>query len=570
MSRIKELAQLIPKRLTTIAFLMAFILVLIVVSIFSLIVEKSRIQAALDLSQRNREQLLRTESVTQSLVLVEARFNEYCTTFDKSVFDSYEKHVKALSENIMALQQIFEKKASNKVGGIAEIFGEKTKEADVYMKLRLATDSLIFSVGNLQENQIALENYIGVPSNPIIDTVSVTATRESYKKGLLGKLKTALVGEKIKENVTTRLRVQADNELERSNIREAIRQVLEANKTSVSAAKFNELVQKTMELKESELKLIRINNGLISQIQSLVEDIKISIRNQEAEHNNAFLKSVKYSTNFLQNILIVLMLLACGLAVYILMLARRNARFQDNIISLNEKIVKDSIEKDKFYSIVSHDIMNPFNALLGFSKMLKDAVKEGDQKETEECSEVVYQSANRISNLLQNLLVWSKMQNGKMQFKPTKNSIGQLVSEAMAVVAPIARNKGVKLKWEEGAEVYATIDKNMISSVIQNLATNAIKFTAKGGEVNISAFQENGNLKFAVSDTGVGMTEEQLQKLFRLDKTSSSRGTDNETGTGLGLLIAKEFVEKHGGNIWVESALGKGSSFFFSIPLVAE
>jgi signal transduction histidine kinase len=107
----------------------------------------------------------------------------------------------------------------------------------------------------------------------------------------------------------------------------------------------------------------------------------------------------------------------------------------------------------------------------------------------------------------------------------------------------------------------------MISSVLQNLITNAIKFTRKGGEVNISVSKQPGKLNFSVSDTGVGMTAKQLQKLFRLDKASSSRGTNNEPGTGLGLIICKEFVESHRGEIWVESTLGKGSKFYFSIPL---
>jgi signal transduction histidine kinase len=435
------------------------------------------------------------------------------------------------------------------------------------MKLRQITDSLIFSTANLNETQAELENYIGKNVNPVIDTLSITETRETYKKGLLGKLKSAIVGEKVQQQVNTKLRVQSGIDAERNSIRQAMIKALQANKVSAGSKNFNELVKKTVELKESELKLIKINNSLIEQIQNLIEEVKTSIRHQEAEHNNLFLKSVRHSTGFLQNILIILMLLACGLSVYIFLLAYRNGKFQDNIIALNEKIMKDSIEKDKFYSIVSHDIMNPFNALLGFSKILNDAVKEGDKKEIEECSEIVHQSANRISNLLQNLLVWSRMQNGKMQFQPKKSGVGQLVSEAMAVIAPIAKNKGIKLSTEVKGELQATLDKNMISSVVQNLVTNAIKFTPKGGEVNVSVFQENGTLNFLVSDTGVGMTEEQLQKLFKLDKASSSRGTDEETGTGLGLIISKEFVEKHNGQIAVESELGKGSKFSFALPM---
>jgi signal transduction histidine kinase len=567
MKGLKRITDFIPKRLITTTILMASILVLIVVLIVSLITEKSRIQAALDLSQRNREQLLRTENVTQSLVVTEARFKEYCTTFEKAVFDDYQLQVKSLAENIVALQQLFNKNATGNDGKITEIFDEKTKEADVYMKLRLATDSLIFSVGNLRENQVELEKYIGSQSDPRIDTLSVTATKESYKKGLFGKLKSALIGEKVKENVTTRLRIQSDKELEKSKIRDAVMRALEANKTTVSANKFNELVQKSMELKESELKLIQINNSLIAQIQNLVEDIKISIRNQEAKYNNVFLKSVQHSTNLLQNILIVLMIVAFALAIYIMLLAYRNDKFQDNIISLNAKILKDSIEKDKFYSIVSHDIMNPFNALLGFSKILKEAVKEGDQKEVEECSVIVHQSAERISNLLQNLLVWSRVQNGKIQFAPQNRNVNQLVSEAMAIVAPIARNKTINLNWNVLGEIDAEFDKNMITSVLQNLVTNAIKFTPKGGEVKVSASSDSSKLKVVVSDNGVGMNEEQLSKLFRLDKASSSKGTDEETGTGLGLIIAREFIEKHNGQIWAESEVGKGSKFCFDIPL---
>jgi signal transduction histidine kinase len=137
----------------------------------------------------------------------------------------------------------------------------------------------------------------------------------------------------------------------------------------------------------------------------------------------------------------------------------------------------------------------------------------------------------------------------------------------MVIVEPIAQNKGIDLRTTIENEIIAKIDHNMISSVLQNLITNAIKFTRKGGEVNISVSKQPGKLNFSVSDTGVGMTAKQLQKLFRLDKASSSRGTNNEPGTGLGLIICKEFVESHRGEIWVESTLGKGSKFYFSIPL---
>ncbi|MGC9354484.1 MAG: sensor histidine kinase [Mariniphaga sp.] len=545
---------------------MALVLLLIVFFIIGLVHEKSRIQSALDLSQQNRDQLLQTESVTQSIVVVEAKFREYCTTFEKSVFEEYQNQVKLLARNIALLQQTFEENPTGKAGKFTEIVDAKTSEAENYMKLRLITDSLIFSVENLEENKTELEKYIGDQSDLKIDTLSVTETTEVQKKGILGKIKSAIVGETVQQSVNTKLRVQSGNEPDRNNIRRAMVQALQVNMVSANAPNFNELVKRTVELKESELKLITINNNLIAQIQELIEEIKSSIREQEAAQNSLFLKSVRYSTNFLQNTLIVLMVLACILAFYSLRLAFRNDKFQNNIIALNEKITKDSIEKDKFYSIINHDIMNPFNTLLGYSQVLKDAVKEGDEEEIEECSTIVNQSANRISKLLQNLLVWSKVQNGKLQFSPKPCNINRLVSETVEIVAPIAKNKDIKLSWEVKGEINAEIDRNMISSVLQNLTTNAIKFTEKGGEVKLSAFTESGNLNFIVSDTGVGMNEEQLQRLFKLDKASSSRGTADETGTGLGLIISKEFVEKHQGRIWAESVLGEGSTFCCTIP----
>ena len=538
---------------------MALMLVFIIGMIISLINEKGRIQAALNLSQQNREQLLKTESVTESLLLVEARFKEYCATFETKVFDEYKAQAKTLAENINLLQQTASQEASGEDNRITKIFEEKNREAEVYLRLKQITDSLMLSVSSLENQQTEIEKTYRRRIGGRIDTLSVTETRESYKKGLLGKIKSAIVGEKIKENVNTKLRVQTPDEV--------LQKSLLSGSLIPTPTNIKELIKKNFELKESELKLIYINNSLIDEIRKLVNDIKISIKDQEASHNNSFLNSVRHSTDFLQNILIVLMVLAGILAGYILFLAYRNDKFQDHIIALNQKVMKDSVEKDKFFSIISHDLMNPFNALLGFSNILKDAVKENDQKEIEECSTIVHQSATRISNLLQNLLVWSRMHNGKIQFSPKSARIEELISNTMMVLSPVAQNKQIKLDWSVDGDITAKLDTNMIGSVLQNLVTNAIKFTEKGGEVRVSAFIESENLNIEVADTGVGMTDEQIQKLFRLDKTASSRGTDDEVGTGLGLIISKEFVEMHCGKIWVESTLGKGSKFCFRIPI---
>ena len=550
----------IPTRLIATTILMALILVLIVVIIISLINEKGRIQSALNLSQQNREQILKTEGVTESLLLVEVRFKEYCTTFEKPVFEEYKTQVKTLAENIKLLQQTVSGESKEESSRITQIFEEKTKEADIYVKLRLITDSLMSSVASLDETETEIDKYIGSRSEGRVDTLSVTKTSEKYKKGLLGKIKSAIVGEKIQESVNTKLLVQSPAEkLPHESYQ----------KSGGNLKNIKELVLRSNDLKESELNLIKINNSLISEIRKLINEIKSSIKNQEARQNNSFLKSVRNSTDFLQNVLIVLMLLACVLAGYILVLAYKNDTFQNHIVDLNKKVMKDSVEKDKFFSIISHDLMNPFNALLGFSQMMTVSAKNGDQEDCVEYSLVVHESTKRILNLLQNLLVWSRMQNGKMKYTPKSVRIDELVSSTMMVVAPIARNKEIKLDWNVKSDITATVDPNMIGSVLQNLVTNAIKFTEKGGSVLVQADAESNVLNFSVTDTGVGMDETRLNKLFKIDKNSSSRGTDDEVGSGLGLIICKEFVEAHQGKIWVESTLGKGSKFCFAIPMLS-
>lgn len=548
----------LPKRLIAITILMALILVLIIGMIISLINEKGRIQAALNLSQQNREQLLKTESVTESLLIMDARFKEYCVTFNTQVFNEYKLQAQALAENVNQLQKAIQ---SDPEGDkrIIQVLEEKNKEAEIYARLKQTTDSLMFSVGSLEKQQKEIEKTYRRRIGGKIDTLSVTETRESHKKGLLGKIKSAIVGEKVQQNVNTKLRVQQPAEVLEMPVR--------SDGTLSPPENIKEFVRKNFELKEQELRLIYINNSLIAEIGNLVDEIKVNIKNQEASHNNSFLNSVRHSTDFLQNILIVLMILACILAGYILYLAYRNDKFQENILALNQKVMKDSIEKDKFFSIISHDLMNPFNALLGFSNILKDAVKAQDQEEIQECTTIINQSANRISNLLQNLLVWSRMHNGKIQFAPKTTKVDELVSGTIAILSPIAQNKNIGLNWNVSGDYTAQLDRNMIGSVLQNLVTNAIKFTEKGGKVSVAVRQEPGFLKFEVTDTGVGMDEKAKNKLFRLDKTSSTRGTEQEIGTGLGLIISKEFIEMHKGQIWVESTPGAGSKFCFTIPV---
>lgn len=222
--------------------------------------------------------------------------------------------------------------------------------------------------------------------------------------------------------------------------------------------------------------------------------------------------------------------------------------------------------KDKFFSIIAHDLKSPFNGILGFSNILNEQLKLKDYDGIEEYSAIIHQSSQRAMNLITNLIEWSRSQSGRMDFNPDYVEISSLLNEIYEISNVAAREKSISLKMEIPRHLSVLLDKEMISSVIRNLISNAIKFTHPGGEIIVRAELLNYDLQISVKDTGVGIASQNLVKLFRIDETYSVTGTNNEKGTGLGLILCKEFVEKHKGKIWVESKVDKGSTFFFTIP----
>ncbi len=228
---------------------------------------------------------------------------------------------------------------------------------------------------------------------------------------------------------------------------------------------------------------------------------------------------------------------------------------------------KDASEtKNKFLAIIGHDLRSPFHAILSFSDLLAEGGM--DEGETKEFAERLNDAVKNVYGLLNNLQEWSMMQSGKLEAKHSNFDMMNVIRETGNLFANAMVKKGLKqLAFEMGkmdTQVYA--DKNMASSIIRNLLANAIKFTASGGTITVSAFEaKNGFCGFAVKDSGRGMTEEQIMKLFNPSIISSTNGTDGEKGTGLGLQLVKEFVEKNGGKVWVESEVGKGTTFYFTL-----
>lgn len=241
---------------------------------------------------------------------------------------------------------------------------------------------------------------------------------------------------------------------------------------------------------------------------------------------------------------------------------RNSEAIQKYVAELNEL----NQTKDKFFSIIAHDLKNPFVTLLGFSEILLSDFKDLQSEEILYYINEMKQSADLSHNLLQNLLQWSRSQTGRIEFHPQRLEMHNVCQQNISLLTKTAEKKGIKLINNVPPDLYAKADEDMLNTIIRNLLTNAIKFTDQNGVVSTDASLNEGFVKLSVKDSGVGMNIEILTKLFRLDVTHSSSGTDNESGTGLGLILCKEFVEKHGGKIWVESEEGKGSTFYFTIP----
>lgn len=227
--------------------------------------------------------------------------------------------------------------------------------------------------------------------------------------------------------------------------------------------------------------------------------------------------------------------------------------------------------KDKLFSIISHDLSNLFNGLLGISSLLaeKDEVTLSDA-EKEEYSQDVLRLASRGYNLLKNLLEWSRSQTGRMQVKPIAINLSNLIQQNIQLLEENAKAKNINLYAhldEDALSVFA--DLNMFDTVIRNLLSNAVKFTPPSGEIQIFSKKVANNLiEISVSDTGIGIKAEDIDKLFRIDVTHTTPGTAKEVGNGLGLILCQEFTEKCGGTLGVESEEGKGSRFYIRLPIV--
>jgi signal transduction histidine kinase len=236
--------------------------------------------------------------------------------------------------------------------------------------------------------------------------------------------------------------------------------------------------------------------------------------------------------------------------------------------NLNHQLKAINLSKDKFLSVLSHDLRNPFTALLIASAKLKDDPESLSMAQIKQLSNIVHRTSNRMLIQLNEVIDWAKKQGEKASFNPERIRLTTGIEESLELLKPNASQKGIKLENKTPKEIFVKADSLMLRSIVQNLVTNAIKYTPQGGSVVINAEETDCMACVLVEDSGVGMTTEMQNKLFMYNDNTSASGTDDEPGSGLGLLLVNDFVAQHGGTIDVESALGKGTTFRFTVPVL--
>ncbi|MFA5806054.1 MAG: PAS domain-containing sensor histidine kinase [Melioribacteraceae bacterium] len=243
--------------------------------------------------------------------------------------------------------------------------------------------------------------------------------------------------------------------------------------------------------------------------------------------------------------------------------------FVNNQLKISEEELKNTnASKDKFFSIIAHDLRSPFSSLLSFSEFLIEDIEELSKEDIKSFSEKIHESAKNVFTLLENLLQWSRVQSGKIPYQPSNFNISFKINQVISLLTNNATNKKIQIVNDVPSHAIVFADEDMVFSVIQNLLSNAIKFTNEGGTIVFRSLIKVSLIDISISDNGVGIKEEDLQKLFRIDTHHTTYGTKEEKGSGLGLILCKEMVERNRGKIFAESKVGEGTTFTFSLPKV--
>ncbi len=298
----------------------------------------------------------------------------------------------------------------------------------------------------------------------------------------------------------------------------------------------------------------------------IIAKIELVFQKEEKAKRAAelIISKIKFAQQSKENEKLAEELIIANLAVALqseLMVAKEKS--EENEIKLRELIAT----KVKLFSIIAHDLRGPFINILTLSELLIEDVKDLDVVESEQYLGMINSTSKNALTLLDNLLNWAQSQTGHIKFNPVTLNLKPIIIEIVDLLNPSAEIKNISLNYDQSIQVELYADENMLKTVLRNLIANGIKFTDTNGKIDVYTLRKQNFIEITVSDNGVGMNQEIRDKLFKIDKNVTTIGTANEKGSGLGLILCKEFVDRHGGRIWIESEEGKGSAFKFSLPL---
>ena len=268
----------------------------------------------------------------------------------------------------------------------------------------------------------------------------------------------------------------------------------------------------------------------------------------------------------------VVLILALGTILFIYRYRTRAIRESNKILEekvklRTQELIEANQTKDRFFSIIAHDLKNPFTIFYGYTEILNKDIEALPKEEVRNLATSIFESASKIHVLLHNLLQWAQIQMGGFTVEPVELNLKSLSESVLFTVSDNANQKGITIKNNIAGDIKAFADEHMINTVIRNLVSNAIKFTNKNGYVEIGASNKNDMCEIYIKDNGIGIRKEEIPEIFKIDSKITNKGTNNETGTGLGLTLCKDFVKKNNGDIWIESELGKGTTVKFTLPV---
>lgn len=336
-------------------------------------------------------------------------------------------------------------------------------------------------------------------------------------------------------------------------------------KNALVNKELSEAIREFIENERHERQVLETQNRyVVGKKESQVEKLEALRKEREKE-----IEAQKKSQNLL--VALIVLSLVTGILILYLYLLKRKSNFtlhaaKGKVEQQNVKLQELNATKDKFFSIIGHDLKGPLNSLTSFSHLLIDHMDNMTREDIQMLARDLDKSVKNLFALLENLLEWARSQTGNIDFTPEVIDMAEILELNANLLESQAKNKQIRIVINNNGACLVKVHKHSINTVVRNLISNAIKFTSDGGVITLDAKPENDNIIVSVADTGVGMSRDVINQLFRLDKKHSTRGTANEKGTGLGLILCKEFVEKNGGKMQVISEPGKGSVFSFYLP----